>query len=98
MTEYMYQFALNVVNLVTALKSVKVKLTTVPTVPRVTTSKIVHKCFNCYTSKNEAYKKLSSSHNCFTPSCPMLKINKFRIIQNTDFGISNPTINAVDYE
>ena len=42
MTECMYQFALNVVNLVTALKSVKVKLTTVPTVQRVTTSKIVH--------------------------------------------------------
>ena len=57
-----------------------------------------HKCFNCYTSKSEDYKKLSSSHNCFTPLCPMIEINKIRIIQNTDFGISNPTINAVDYE
>lgn len=48
--------------------------------------KELHKCYNCFISRNDDIKNNASTHNAFSENCPIFAHLKNKLIERTDFG------------
>jgi len=53
-----------------------------------------HSCNNCLNSNDSAIKQNAHSHNSFSTSCPIAKLEKSKLISKTNFGFNYSYINT----